>query len=95
MLAGGEVDYQGRVFRASAGMRLNLEPERPAVPIYLATMAPKAVELTGEVADGWIPFGGEPAAVSRGMAHIRRAAGGPQPGRLRLQRLSAHGRGRG
>ena len=74
LLAGGEVDYQGRVFRASAGMRLNLEPERPAVPIYLATMAPKAVELTGEVADGWIPFGGEPAAVSRGMAHIRRGA---------------------
>ena len=74
LLAGEEVDYQGRVFRASAGMRLNLEPERTAVPIYLATMAPKAVELTGEVADGWIPFGAEPVAVSRGMAQLGRGA---------------------
>ena len=74
LLAGGEVDYQGRVFRASAGMRLNLKPERTEVPIYLATMAPKAVELTGEVADGWIPFGGEPAAVRRGLEHLRRGA---------------------
>ena len=74
LLAGEEVAYQGRVFQASAGMRLNLEPERTAVPIYLATMAPKAVELTGEVADGWIPFGAEPAAVRRGLEHLRRGA---------------------
>ena len=80
LLAGGEVEYQGRVFRAGAGMCLNLEPERTEVPIYLATMAPKAVELTGEVADGWIPFGGEPAAVSRGHGAYSpgRGAGGPQ-----------------
>jgi len=74
LLAGEEVAYQGRVFQASAGMRLNLEPERTAVPIYLATMAPKAVELTGEVADGWIPFGAESAAVRRGLEHLRQGA---------------------
>ncbi len=29
-------------------------PPRPDLPIYLATLGPKSLELTGEVADGWI-----------------------------------------
>ena len=74
LLSGEEVDYQGRVYQAGAGMRLNLEPERREVPIYLAAMAPKAVELAGEVADGWLPFGAEPAAVRRGREHLRQGA---------------------
>lgn len=75
LLAGEEVAYQGRVFQASAGMRLNLEPERTAVPIYLGTMAPKALELTGAIADGWLPFGFvEPAAARRSVEHIRTGA---------------------
>ena len=34
-------------------LRLSLPPN-PHIPIYLATLAPKMLELTGEVADGWI-----------------------------------------
>jgi len=30
------------------------QPPRPAVPLYLATLGPKALEFTGEVADGWL-----------------------------------------
>lgn len=29
-------------------------PPRPDLPIYLATLGPKSLELTGEVADGWV-----------------------------------------
>ncbi len=29
-------------------------PPRPKLPIYLATLGPKALELTGEIADGWL-----------------------------------------
>lgn len=34
-------------------LRLSLPPN-PHIPIYLATLAPKMLELTGELADGWI-----------------------------------------
>jgi F420-dependent oxidoreductase-like protein len=36
-------------------LRLGVRPLRADVPIVLATMAPKAVELTFELADGWLP----------------------------------------
>jgi F420-dependent oxidoreductase-like protein len=29
-------------------------PPKPDLPIYLATLGPKSLELTGEVADGWL-----------------------------------------
>ena len=32
----------------------DLQPPRPALPIYLATLGPKALEMTGELADGWL-----------------------------------------
>ena len=37
-------------------LKLMLRPERPEIPIYLAAMAPRAVELAAEIADGWIPL---------------------------------------
>ncbi|HVV59757.1 MAG TPA: LLM class F420-dependent oxidoreductase [Gaiellaceae bacterium] len=36
-------------------LKLMLRPLRKEIPIYLATLGPKAVELTFEVADGWLP----------------------------------------
>jgi F420-dependent oxidoreductase-like protein len=33
-----------------------LVPETPPVPLYLAALAPKAIEQCFEIADGWIPF---------------------------------------
>ena len=42
-LPGGE----GRALVAAA-------PPRPNIPIYLATLGPKNLELTGELADGWL-----------------------------------------
>ncbi len=34
-------------------MRLSL-PANPGIPIYIASMSPKMLELTGQVADGWL-----------------------------------------
>jgi F420-dependent oxidoreductase-like protein len=36
-------------------LKLMLRPLRAEIPIYLATLGPKAVELTFELADGWLP----------------------------------------
>jgi F420-dependent oxidoreductase-like protein len=37
-------------------LKLMARPLRAEIPIYLASMGPKAVELAFEIADGWIPL---------------------------------------
>ncbi len=37
-------------------LKLMLRPQRAEIPIYLAAIAPKAVELAFEIADGWLPI---------------------------------------
>jgi 5,10-methylenetetrahydromethanopterin reductase len=78
LFAGEQLKYQGQVFTA-AGMRFNLQPLRAEVPIYLGATAPRALELAGEMADGWLPFGFGPQAVAPAIARIR--AGAARAGR--------------
>ena len=47
--------FEGEVFHLDKGLKLLAHPVRPAVPIYLATLTPGGLRLTGELADGWIP----------------------------------------
>ena len=37
-------------------LKLMMRPLRAEIPIYLATLGPKAVELAFEIADGWLPI---------------------------------------
>ena len=37
-------------------LKLLAKPVQDPIPIYLGSIGPKAVELVGEVADGWLPF---------------------------------------
>ena len=37
-------------------LKLITRPPRARIPIYMATLKPKAVELTAEVAEGWYPL---------------------------------------
>jgi F420-dependent oxidoreductase-like protein len=37
-------------------LKLLNKPERPAVPLWVAALGSKNVEMTAEVADGWLPF---------------------------------------
>ncbi len=37
-------------------LKLMLRPVRPEIPIYLASLGPRAVELAFEIADGWLPI---------------------------------------
>lgn len=54
-LSGERVDYHGKVFRLR-GFRLRDDPPRPEVPVMLASIGPRNVELTGELAEGWLPI---------------------------------------
>ncbi len=47
--------YVGKVFQLDRGFTLRFEPVRKHIPIHLATLNPKALELTASHADGWLP----------------------------------------
>jgi alkanesulfonate monooxygenase SsuD/methylene tetrahydromethanopterin reductase-like flavin-dependent oxidoreductase (luciferase family) len=51
---------------AGKALRLTVHPVREHIPIYLAAVGPKNLELTGEIADGWLAifFSPEHAALS-------------------------------
>jgi F420-dependent oxidoreductase-like protein len=49
------VRFDGEVFQLDQGLKLLVHPLRDRVPIFLATLTPAGVQLTGELADGWIP----------------------------------------
>jgi F420-dependent oxidoreductase-like protein len=47
--------YQGEIFHLERGFKLRFKPVRSHVPIYLASLSPKNVELAGAIADGVLP----------------------------------------
>jgi coenzyme F420-dependent oxidoreductase len=55
ILSGERVNYQGEIFQLK-GFRLPFTPVRPKVPIYVASLGPQNLRLTGELADGWLPI---------------------------------------
>ena len=55
ILSGERVNYEGEIFNLK-NFRLQSKPLRRNIPIYLASLGPKNLKLTGEIADGWLPF---------------------------------------
>jgi F420-dependent oxidoreductase-like protein len=49
----GEV-YQVPLPEGEGKALISSVPPRPDLPVYLATLGPKSLELTGELADGWL-----------------------------------------
>jgi F420-dependent oxidoreductase-like protein len=60
-------------------LRLTVRPVRKHIPLYLAAIGPKNLELTGEIADGWLPVFFSPAHAGQQLGHIR--AGAERAGR--------------
>ena len=58
-IRGERVTYKGRVYELplpggeGKALRSAAKP-RPDIPIYYATLSPKGLEITGELADGWL-----------------------------------------
>ncbi len=55
ILSGARVNYDGKITKLS-NMKFQSKPLRRDIPIYLASLGPKNLELTGRLADGWLPF---------------------------------------
>ncbi|MGH7907930.1 MAG: LLM class flavin-dependent oxidoreductase [Candidatus Binataceae bacterium] len=77
LLDGEEVDYtyRGKTRRIQFIHRdrhyINLDNR---IPIYMAALLPKALELAGEAADGWITVATDPARIGEQWKHIRAGA---------------------
>ena len=60
-------------------LRMTVRPARKHVPLYLAAIGPKNLELAGEIADGWLPVFFSPSHAGEQLAHVR--AGAERAGR--------------
>ncbi|NDL55985.1 LLM class F420-dependent oxidoreductase [Phytoactinopolyspora mesophila] len=59
-------------------LQLTVRPEREHIPVYLASIGPKNLELTGEIADGWLAIFYAPEHAGAALERItegRRRAG--------------------
>lgn len=77
--AGERLEYEGRVYRlpvsehrSGTALRSMLPPTR--VPMYVAALGPRNLELTGEVADGWIGNAFMPEHASAFFDHLEEGA---------------------
>jgi len=68
-------------------LRLTVHPVREHLPVYLAALGPRSLELTGQIADGWLALFLAPeqakdslAAIAAGRAAAGRVASGQAAG---------------
>jgi F420-dependent oxidoreductase-like protein len=77
--AGERLSYKGEVYQlprpGGEGKALRSGAAVPApIPIYLATLSPKSLEMTGELADGWLGASFMPEHADVFFDHISRGA---------------------
>lgn len=60
-------------------LKLSIRPMRDHIPIYLAAVGPKNLELAGEVADGWLGIFNEPSYLGEQLNHIKAGRSVRQP----------------
>jgi len=52
-------------------LQLTVRPVREHIPIYLAAVGPRNLELTGEIADGWLAIFFAPEHAAESLDHVR------------------------
>jgi F420-dependent oxidoreductase-like protein len=78
----GEVDFCGSEISAQPGWPVRVAGGTP-VPVYVAAMGPKALQVTGELADGTMPYLAGPRTIAEfiepAIAKSAADAGRPKP----------------
>jgi F420-dependent oxidoreductase-like protein len=75
-LARQTVTHEGEFFTLplpdgpGKALKLTIPPARARIPIYLAAVGPKNLELAGEIADGWLAIFFSPAHAAESLGHI-------------------------
>jgi F420-dependent oxidoreductase-like protein len=76
-LARERVTYEGEFFTLplpngpGKALTLTVHPVRDTIPIYLAAIGPKNLELAGQIADGWLAIFFAPESAADAMNSIR------------------------
>jgi F420-dependent oxidoreductase-like protein len=77
--AGERLAYSGQIYELplpggeGKALKSGAQPQ-PNIPVYLATLSPKSLELTGEIADGWLGTSFMPEHADVFFEHIERGA---------------------
>ena len=79
VMSGERVSYEGRSYTlprpGGEGKAIKSSMgATPPVPVYLATLGPKSLEMTGEIADGWLGTSFMPEHADVFFDHIRLGA---------------------
>jgi F420-dependent oxidoreductase-like protein len=78
----GAVDFHGEELSANPGWPVTVPGGTP-VPVYVAAMGPKALQVTGELADGTLPYLAGPRTIAEfiepAIAKAAADAGRPKP----------------
>ena len=76
--AGEKLVFDGKHFQlprpGGEGKALRLDHPPAPIPIYLATLGPKALEYTGAAADGWLGTSFSPDYADAHLAYLRKGA---------------------
>lgn len=69
-----KLNYDGKLFKLARGFTMQFAPARPHIPTYIASITPKSMVQTGEVADGWIPIYWPKDKIGDGVATLMEGA---------------------
>ena len=83
-IKGERLEYKGKVYElplpGGEGKAIrSAAPPQPGIPVYLATLSPRSLEMTGEIADGWLGTSFMPEHARVFTDHL--AAGATRAGR--------------
>ncbi|MFF0481005.1 LLM class F420-dependent oxidoreductase [Streptomyces sp. NPDC004435] len=83
LLHTGEADFHGELLTATTPYSAAVPGARPPVPVLVAAMGPQALRVSGELADGILPFLAGPRALAEhivpAVTAAARKAGRPAP----------------
>jgi alkanesulfonate monooxygenase SsuD/methylene tetrahydromethanopterin reductase-like flavin-dependent oxidoreductase (luciferase family) len=87
LIRGEKLIYSGKWFKMDRGFTLRFTPVRDHIPIFMATLQPKSVKMTAEVADGWMPVMIPKAAMRQEIDQFRQwaADAGRDPAALEVK----------
>jgi len=72
-MKGERLDHSGEFFEISR-FKLRFTPYRPDLPIYIASLSPPSLKMTGEIADGWLPIFLAPSRMDAAVAQLKEGA---------------------
>lgn len=78
IVGGSRRGYSGETISVAPGFAVTLVRPRDRIPIFHASLAPRAIQQCAEVADGWLPYFASPETLRADLVTIEqtlRAAG--------------------